>query len=555
MIEQMRKYSGLMIVVLVIVFISFFFMDTRSMRGATGGAPVMKIDGRGYSDKEVRVNGAGAYDLVVGAAQAGDFSFYQAFIPLFGRATKREDVPQQLFVGRTLLHDAQEEFGIHPNDEEISSYIRKMRLFAGPDGAFNQETYRNFIEKTINRIGMTENDLRSLASDAIVAQKLQSIVGSGLGADRDTVARTLALENQQISAELASLKLDTYQDKIEPTEEQIKTFWEGIQESFKTEALRKFSYILVTPAATAEAPVEPVTESIADAAASDEAKAAAKKAEEDKKAAAAAKTAEERRKNQIATDRLVDDFLADLQDAKGTGFEDLAKKNGWEIKTTDFVGLSNPPADLNLDLRSSSSAGKAIGSLFQIKPGTDAFSKISEAIPVGDGQWLVARLDGEEKARVKTFAEARADARAQYISEKGIEALKAATEEAAKKIKESLAAGKSFADAAKEAGIPEIKAVAKIDKAYRPDALSEPQNLFETVRGTDPGSLANTIVESDRSFIVYVVKREVVKEPNAAARLDAEIKSRASENQMAAFDSWLTARIDSAKVENLYKKN
>ena len=41
MIEQMRKYSGLMIVILVIVFISFFFMDTRSMQGLAGAPSVV----------------------------------------------------------------------------------------------------------------------------------------------------------------------------------------------------------------------------------------------------------------------------------------------------------------------------------------------------------------------------------------------------------------------------------------------------------------------------------------------------------------------------------
>lgn len=554
MIEHIRKYSGLMIVVLVLVFISFFFMDTRSMQGLTGEPSVIKIGGHGYSDKQFRRTGAGAYELIVGAAQAGDFSLYQAFIPLFGRATGRDEVPKQLFVGRMLLRNAQEEYGIHPSDEEISSYIRKMRLFAGPDGAFDQETYRKFIEQSIGRLGMTENDLREIASDAIVAQKLQSIIGSGLGADRDTLARTLALDNQQITAELARLDLDSYQDKIDPKEEEIKAYWEGIQDSFKTEPLRKVTYIIVSPAKIEDAPVEAPKETLAEAAANDEAKAAAKKAEEEKKAAAAAKVQEERRAKQKEVDALVDDFYFDLQEQKGAGFEDLAKKNGWEVKTTELFAESKPPAELDIPLRSSSQNSKVAAELFKIHAGTDAFSKISEILPIGEGQWLVARLDGEEPARVKTYAEARSDARAQYISEKGIEALKAATEAAATKIKEQLAAGKSFADAAKEAGISEIKTVEKVTSTYRPDAVTEPQNLFETARGVDPGAIANTIVESDRAFIVYVVKREVVKEPNAAARLDAEVKSRATENQMAAFDSWLTARIEDAKVEDLYRK-
>lgn len=551
MIEHIRKYSGLMIVVLVVVFVSFLFTG-NSMPKMGGSAPVMKIDGRGYDEKEFRRLGTGAYEVILGAARSGDFGLYQAFMPLFGRSGG-DDIPKQLFVGRTLLRGAKDEFGIHPTDEEISSYIRKMRIFSGPDGSFDADNYRTFVEKSMSRLGMAEHDLRDIASDAIVAEKLQAILSAGLGTDRDATIRELALNEQQITVELGRLDLDTYQDKIDPKEEEIKAFWESIQDSFKTEPLRKFTYVLVTPEVAAEPAPEPAAPPLP-ADATEEAKAAAKKAEEDKKAANAAKFAEARRANQIKVDGLVDDFLFNLEEKHGAGFEELAKKSGWEIKTTELFPQGKPPAELDIDLRASSQGGKAVVPLFQIKAGGDAFSKISEAIPVGEGQWLVARLDGEEPARVQTYAEARADARAKYIEEKGLEAVKTATEQAVTKIKEGLAAKKSFAEAAKEAGIAETKTVANVNRTYRPDAVTEPQGLFEAARTIDPGSIANPITESDRSFIVYVVKREVVKEPNAAARVDAEVKNSAAGNSFAAFNSWLTAKIEAAKVEDLYAK-
>lgn len=549
MIEHIRKYSGLMIFVLVLIFISFFFMDAGSMQGTSGSPTVLKIDGRSYNEKDYRRLGAGAYELIGATARSGDFGLYQAYMPLFGRIGD-DDIPKHLLIGRAMLHKAKDEFGIHPNDEEISTYIRKMRSFSGPDGNFDPEIYRNFIERSIGRLGMTEHDLRELAADAIVAGKLQSILAAGLGTDRDAIARSLALDEQEISVEIARLDLDTYQDKIDPQEEEIKAYWESIQDSFKTEPLRKFTYVLVSPAALEEPAAEPSPAPLP-ADASEEDKAAAKKAEEEKTAARAASLAEARRANQTKTDALVDDFLFALEENKGAGFEDLAKANGWEVKTTEPFSEANPPADLNIDLRSSSLGGKAVTNLFLIPSGGDAFSKLSEAIPVGDGQWLVARLDAEEPARVKTYAEARADARAQYILEKGSDALKAATEEAATKIKEALAAGKSFEEAAKEAGITEIHKAEKISRAYRPNGATEPQTLFEAVRSTDPGSLANNIFESDRAFIVHVVKREVVKNPDNDARIDAEVRNSAAGNEFAAFNSWLNARIEAAKIDDL----
>ncbi len=554
MIEHIRKYTALIIFFLALVIVSLVIgIKDDLFRGGAGGRPVLKIDGRTYSDKEYQNLGMGAFELVSSLARSGDFGLYQFLLGLSTKATSQEDAVEKFFVGRMIIRQAGRQFGIHPGEEEISSYIRALRAFSDKDGKFNEETYRNFVEKGIGRLGMTEADLRSLVADVLTSQKINSIVGSGLTVNRDILARSLALDNQQIDAELASLSIDPFEEKIQPSEEEIKAYWETIQDSFTTEPLRKFTYIIATPDMPAAEPEE-AKESIADAAATDEAKKAAEKQKADEKAKKAAELAEVRRKKQIELDSLVDDFTFQLEEQKGSGFEDLAKANKWEVKTTELFPLSKPPAELDVALRSSSRGGKAADELFRIEPTSDPVSKLSQPIAIGENQWLVARLDGEEKSRPKTYEEAKEEARAQYIAEKASEAMKTAANEALGKIKTSLAAGKSFADAAKEAGIAETKTVSKITSSYRPDAANEPKNLFEATRIVDPGSIAEVILEADRAFIVHVAKREVVKQADAATRLDGEVKSAATGNESAAFMSWITARTEAAKVEQLYKQ-
>ena len=542
-------------VILVVLFVSFLFLDSRSVRNV-GGHSVIKVADRTYSDKEFKTLGEGSFELVQALARSGDFGLYQFFMSVTHGATSQEDAPEKFFVGRMILRDAKEEFGIYPSQDEITAYLKSLRAFAGPDGKFSQDTYRNYIEKYIGRLGLGENDLRELASDVLVAKKLNTIIGSGLAVDRDSVAKNLALQNQQITGEVARLEQTPFEAKIEPTEEQIKTYWENIQDAFKTEEKRKFTYILVTPAAlpdeAAEKPDAP--ETIAEAAATDEAKKAAQATKDAEKAKRSAAIAEERRKNQLKTDTLVDDFVYKLGEQKGAGFEDLAKENQWEVKTTELFPLSTPPKELDINLRASSSGGKAIDQLFRIQETSDPISKISQPLAVGENQWLVARLDGLEKSRAKTYEEARAEARAQYISEKAAEAMKAAAEEAITKIKALLTAGKSFTDAAKEAGVTEVKSFNAITSTYRPDGATEPQNLFESARTVDPGGIADVITESDRAFILYVAKREVVKEANAATRLDSEVTARTNENETLAFVSWMSNRVEAAKVEQLNRR-
>ena len=553
MIENLRKYTGLIIVVFVILFISFFFLDSRSVQNMSGGRPMLKIAGRTYNDKEYNNLGTASLELTSTLARSGDFGLYSFLMGLSSSATSQNDAAEKFFIGRMVLRQAKEEFGIHPGEEEISAYLRTLKAFTGPDQKFSAENYRNFIEKGMGRLGMTEKDLRDLVSDVLASKKVNTIVGSGLGVDRGAVAKNLALENQQLSGELAKLDLAPYEEKIQPTEDEIKKYWEGISDSFTTEPRRKFTYIVVAPKMPEEKPVVDVPESLVDAAASDEVKKAAAKKKDEEKAKHATEVAEERRKKQLEIDSQVDDFLFKLEEQKGVGFENLAKENGWEVKTSDFFTSAAPPKELDLTIRSSSRGGKVVDPLFKMQETSDSFSKISEAIPVGENQWVVAHIDGEEKSRPKTYEEARADARAQYISEKGAEAMKTAANAAITTIKTSLTAGKTFAEAAKEAGITETKGFNAILSTYRPDGATEPQNLFEAARNIDPGSVADAITESERAFILYVAKREVVKDTNST-RIDSEVTSNTSGNETIAFASWIAARTEDAKVEELYKR-
>ena len=553
MIENLRKYTGLIIVVFVILFISFFFLDSRSVHNMSGGRPMLKIAGRTYNDKEYNNLGVAALELTSTLARSGDFGLYSFLMGLSAGATSQSETAEKFFIGRMVLRQAKEEFGIYPGEEEISTYLRALKAFTGADQKFSAENYRNFIEKGMGRMGLTEKDLRDLVSDVLAFKKVNTIVGAGLGVDRDAVAKNLALENQQLTGELAKLELTPYEEKIQPTEEEIKKYWEGISDSFVTEPRRRFTYVVVAPQMPEEKAEANVPESLADAAASDEAKKITAKKKDEEKAKLATELADDRRKKQLDADKKVDDFLFQLEQQKGGGFEDLVKENGWESKTSELFTRTSPPKDLDLNIRSSSRGGKAVDPLFQMQETSDSFSKISEAIAVGENQWIVARIDGEEKSRPKTYDEARADARAQYISEKAAAALKTAANEAITKIKTLLTAGKSFADAAKEAGIAETKTFSAIVSTHRPDGATEPQNLFEATRNIDPGTVADAITESERAFILYVAKREVVKETNAA-RVDNEVTSRTAENETIAFTSWIADRTEDAKVEELYKR-
>ena len=557
MIENLRKYTGLLIVFFALVVVALVVgIKDDIFRGGASGQPVLKIAGRTYNDKEFHSFGTGTLELANFLARSGDFGLYSFIMSLSSRATSQEDAAEKFFVSRMILRQAKDEFGVHPGEQEVTDYIKAMRAFAGTDGKFSEENYRNFIEKGIGRLGMTESDLRELASDALAARKINDIIGTGLGVNRDVVATNIALRDQKISGDLARLDIDSFEAEIQPTDEQIKEYWETIQDAFVTEPRRKFTYIIATPDMPAEEAAEPeAPETIADAAATDEQKAEAEKKKAEEKAKKDAELAEARRAKQKETDAKVDEFTYQLEEQQGAGFEELANENGWEVVTTELFTRANPPKELDVNLRASSRGGKAVDELFRIQPTSDPLSKFSQAIPIGENQWLVARLDEEEQSRPKTFEEAKDEARDRYIQEKAAEAMKTASETAVTKIKEGLAAGKSFADAAKEAGITaETREFTKVGTDYRPDPAVEPSNLFDASRYVDPGSLAEIITETDRAFIIHVASREVEKNKDAATRIDGEVTSLANSNEMVAFLGWIADQVEAAKVEQLYRR-
>ena len=547
MIENLRKYTGLIIVLFVLVLIGFLFMDTSTMRSGGGGKPYMKVAGRSYTDKEFSNLGASAYQLTQSLAQSGDFPLYTFLFGMSGDAQSQDEAMQNFFASRMLLRAAKEEFGIYPGEEEIDSFIRKLRAFTGPDGEFSQEQYRNFIEKGIGRLGLTEGDIRVLASDVIAQAKLAKILGAGLTANRDAVAKNSALGGQRIAVDIARLDLDPIEEKISPSEEEIKAHWETTKDAFKTPEKRKYTYLIAKPAI----PADPAEIAALATDATEEAKAEHEKA----KAARAAEIAEKRRKAQLETGGKADDFLYQLESQKDLSFDKLAEKEGWELKTTELFALADAPAELKAALRASSTQGTAADELFRMVVTSDPLSKISPAIAIGEDEWLIARLDETEKVRLQTYDEARAEARARLIGEQAAAALKKATGEASEKIKAALAGGKGFADAAKEAGITiETVSLTEVSAGYQGDTTKVPSGLFETAKYTDPGALTEPVIESDRAFIIHVGKREIVKQENAETALEAEIRRPEEATQIAAFNSWLTAKTEAAGIEMLYNK-
>lgn len=546
MIENLRKYTVLIIVLFVLVIIGFIMMDANTMQKSRGGIPVLKIANRTYTDGDMLKLGSSGYELSMALFQAGyDFQIYGFLTMLSGN--DRENTAENFFINRMLIRSAQKEFGIYPSEDEIDSMIRKFRAFTSPDGAFSQEQYRLFIERGLGRLGLVEADIRDLASDMLVHRKLTEILGAGLTSDPDIIAKQVAIDGQRINSKLIRIDIAPIKAQITPSEEEIKTYWETVQDAFRTDEKRKFTYLIAKTAIPTEPEAIPALAADADEAAKTEH--AKKVAERD------AVIAEGKRQARLAIGKKVDDFLYQLETQKDLNFKKLAEDSGFDLKTTEFIAESQAPAELQAELRGSSMQGTAASALFRLNVTSDPASKIID-IGIGENDWLVAHVDEVEASRVKTYDEAKEMARTQKIASDATAALAKAAAEANEKIKAALAEGKSLEDAAKAAGIAsEILSLTETTQSSEFDTSKYPAGIFDAAKYTTVGTLTEPVIESGRAFIVLVEKREFVKDANTEESIKMQVNREAESNSIAAFTTWLENKADAANIERLNRRN
>ena len=163
MIENIRSYTGLIFVVIVLLLAGFILMDSQNLMRSPTQSTYITVDGTGYTYEEF-MEGT---DQPMRLTQAlGEYSLLFTYFRTLAIGAQTEDERyRNIFASRMIIRDAAKEYGVYPSDEEVNEYIRNMGAFQtrppigaapGTPGEFDQETYNNFIEKNIKNLGMNE---------------------------------------------------------------------------------------------------------------------------------------------------------------------------------------------------------------------------------------------------------------------------------------------------------------------------------------------------------------------------------------------------------------
>ena len=583
MIENMRKYTALMIIVFVLLIAGFLFtMGPTSGSGAGGGSgpAVLEVYGLSIDEQEYYRRGDRTLQL---SSELG-LHFYVNFLIApdiqqlmqanqlmrYGYAnyyvTMSRNLDQQDFnrfiTNRATLQRAMSEMGLYASEEEVTQSLKTSQRFA-PNGQYNALDYTAFVDKRLGRLGMTEKYLREIVRESICLNKLIQLVGGGLSAPRTAVQDQQEARNQSITLARITLDRDDFVEKENPSEEEIKAYWEVHQDAYKTKEQRRVSYILLDQPETPEQ--EDKKTSSEDKAATETAKNDAENdAEKNRKEAEekAKKAVEEKKKAaRIAVMRDVeaisDKIVQKINDKLPLDFEAISAEYNQTLVKSDLFTQDSPPAELkDLSLRGNSARGRNIlDEVFSMAMTSDPYDLVSKPFRVGETGWIIFRLDEIIEPALLDYTAARAKARAQLISENATKKVKNAADEARVKILASMKSGKGFDVAAKELGFTPIQIGPYSTDGIAPKNEPSYRQLHQTASGLNIGDVSEAIHENDRSLIIFVENREIEDTEQNKNMVDSMVESSKGELTVRSFMNWRDSQFQKAKVSGTFAQN
>lgn len=497
MVNLLRKHQQpVMIFITVVIIIAFvvFYNGNSSSKNRPNKA--FQIYGRSYSqdeiDRKVRRFGvaraAGLNELVYGLA---------------GNATSEDLAVNNFVLNSFILNHEAKRLGITVSDADVVNTIEKMPKFQ-TNGAFDRVKYQGFIENLLRPNGFTTLQFEDLVRDQVTLEKMVTLLGATADVTPAEFRATYVQNNQKVHASLITFDLKDFTAAIQPTEDEVKKFYEDRKASFTAPEKRAVSFVKLDLS----------------------------------KEASALKGKELVDARQALADR-ASDFGQALLEPKAT-FAETAKKMALEVKTTPEFEESQPPADLAASPQVAATAFK----LTEKDPTSDAIS-------VGNGYYIL-HLDKVTPSRPLTFEEAKPKVVEEIKDERGNAALAAKAREVQAKIAAELKAGKSFADATKEAGV-KVEAFPAFSLAEMQQVQTKPnaQEIVSKAVELGDGELSDFIPVATGGLVVYVDKRDPIDEAQFEKEKQEQIGRTREMKSYIALQEWLQSRRKFADIKSI----
>ncbi len=238
MITWMQRHKKWLIITIWISTISFI-----------GSGVVMNWDDFGKGGSNGAVAKVGDVEISGGELNREYSKLYMQYSQLFqgqfdtqkakefgleAQALKKLEV-DALILNLAKLYDLQ------VTDVELFNEIKKQPYFAGEDGYFSKEVYKQVLSK--NRLSVKEYE-QDLRKELLKRKTLLLLAVKDSEAEKDVVKTVLSIADK-----IEYKVLDAEDVKVDSSDKVLKPFWEKQKQNFKTETTYELEYI-VQPSST-----------------------------------------------------------------------------------------------------------------------------------------------------------------------------------------------------------------------------------------------------------------------------------------------------------------
>ena len=155
---------------------------------------------------------------------------------------------ENVALNRAIIQAEGAELGLRPSEEQIDEYLRQMPPFRMADGSFNTELYRRltgYRRGTANRV--QEEHFRSVIADMMVWDSIQALIAAGVHYNTKAQLAQVDTFTQNVSGHTAWLPANAVPTPADPTEEELKAFWEEHKTAYKSDERRVISVYTLKP--------------------------------------------------------------------------------------------------------------------------------------------------------------------------------------------------------------------------------------------------------------------------------------------------------------------
>lgn len=481
----------LMAVIAALTIISFiWFYSPLKRQGAGGGSDVVgTIYDRELTQTELdKVNKYYQLSLMIGQ--------YDLLKDLAGRAQTENEARISFIFNLIVLRHEAEALGVKPTDDQIAQRVQSLPIFQ-TNGQYDPTKLDRFEKEQLGSKGMALGNLLETVGDALRLEAVKNIVGAPVAANPAEI-RDASRIFQKVDLQTIKLPISAAEAGIVVPPEEVQAFFQKNASQLVAPETRTVEYVEF------------------------------------------ALPAEQKPEGKVeAQQKLANDALAFVQQAAATSFEKAAAAVGRTVQTSpefDHSGASNgkKDSDANAVLKGLAPAAFVLS---EQKPTSDVQQ-------VGDNFYVV-KLVKVTPQHALTLDEVRPMIEQNLKAMKAQQVLVANGKAIVAKIREQLAAGKSFADAATALGLkPEV--ITGLDFTSE-NLKPEQQGLARASILLEPGQVSNLIPDADGGVAVYLTSRAPL-DPAKLAMADKDIAPRILETKRdLLFNSWLASAMDAAK--------